>query len=157
MENLPSTANFPSFGIFPHGLLWSSELRKEFFKFHPPMASPKLPNYLRASRKRLGLSQEEVAYLLGVQSGAKLSRYEGFNREPSLETALALELIYGKPAHDLFGGLSHKIEHDVAKRAKALLRKYRKKTRTPATSHKIETLAAIIANSEKNNESTNEK
>ncbi len=39
------------------------------------MTSHKLANYLRAYRKRSGLSQSEVAYLLGCKNGAQVSRY----------------------------------------------------------------------------------
>lgn len=87
------------------------------------MASSKLPNYLRAHRKRLALSQEEVAYLLGAGSGAKVCRYERFLREPGLHTILAFEAIFQKPAHELFRGPYQKIERQVAKRAATLLAK----------------------------------
>lgn len=40
------------------------------------MTSQPLFNYLLTYRKRSALSQEEVAYLLGAQSGAKVCRYE---------------------------------------------------------------------------------
>jgi hypothetical protein len=54
-----------------------------------PMTSLKNSNYLRSNRKRLALSQDEVAFLLGALSGTKVCRYERFVRTPSLETALA--------------------------------------------------------------------
>ncbi len=79
-----------------------------------------LPNYLRSNRKRLTLSQEEVAFLLGNQGGAQISRYERFNREPSLETALAFEVIFQRSASELFGGLYQKVEQQVMERAKTL-------------------------------------
>ena len=41
-----------------------------------------LHNYLRTYRKRAGLSQAEVAFLLGCHSGAKVSRYEHAARRP---------------------------------------------------------------------------
>ena len=69
------------------------------------MASRKLPNYLRTYRKRAGLSQEEVAFLLGCQDGHKASRYELRKRKPNLETVLAYELIFGTPARELFAGV----------------------------------------------------
>jgi transcriptional regulator with XRE-family HTH domain len=88
------------------------------------MAKPtKFSNYLRANRKRLGLSQEDVAYLLGADSGAKVCRYEQFVREPSLKTALACEAVFQKTTRELLPELYHKIARDVVKRAKALLRK----------------------------------
>lgn len=79
-----------------------------------------LPNYLRSHRKRLALSQDEVAFLLGTHGGAKVCRYERFNRVPSLETALAFEAIFQKPARELFAGLYRKVERDIAARAKVL-------------------------------------
>jgi len=84
------------------------------------MSSPHLPNYVRAQRKRLALTQDDVAFLLGVQTGAKVCRYERFVRVPTLETALALEIILQKPVRELFGGLFEKMEKKVTDRAKAL-------------------------------------
>src|SRR5712691_258127 len=100
------------------------------------MISPQLPNYLRANRKRLALSQDEVAFLLGTQSGAKVCRYERFVREPSLETAFAFEAVFQRPAREIFGGLYQKIEKEVAARAKLLT--YKKDRRKPnrQTDHK---------------------
>jgi transcriptional regulator with XRE-family HTH domain len=85
------------------------------------MRPTQLANYLRANRKRLALSQDDVAFLLGGQSGAKISRYENFTRMPSLETALALEAIYKRAASEIFGGLYQKAERKVAERAKMLV------------------------------------
>ena len=84
------------------------------------MASPQFSNYLLSQRKRLSLSQEEVAFLLGNMGGAQVSRYERFDREPSLETALALEVIFQRSASELFEGLYHKVEEEVVARAKTL-------------------------------------
>ena len=84
------------------------------------MTSPQLPNYLRANRKRLALSQDEVAFLLGNQNGAQVCRYEQFDRVPSLETALAYEVIFKRSVSELFPGLYQKVEQEVAARAKAL-------------------------------------
>ena len=82
-----------------------------------------LPNYLRTNRKRLKLSQEEVAFMLGgigESKGSKVSRDESFVREPGLRAALAYEVIYGKPIRELFAGLHEEIRRDVATRAKIL-------------------------------------
>jgi transcriptional regulator with XRE-family HTH domain len=84
------------------------------------MTFPQLPNYLLANRKRMALSQDEVAFLLGAQSGAKVCRYERFVRVPSLETALAYEAIFKTSASELFGGLYQKVEKEVAVRARIL-------------------------------------
>ena len=84
------------------------------------MSSSQLPNYLVSNRKRLSLSQDEVAFLLGTQSGAKVSRYERFDRVPGLETALAFEMIFQRSPSELFSGLYQKVEREVMERAKAL-------------------------------------
>jgi len=87
------------------------------------MSSSPLQNYLRTYRKRLTLSQEEVAFLLGFRGqgkGAKVCRDERFSRTPSLETALAYAAIYQKPVRELFAGLYEQIEQDVAERARIL-------------------------------------
>jgi transcriptional regulator with XRE-family HTH domain len=82
-----------------------------------------LSNYLRTNRKRAALSQEEVAFLLGINGpnkAAKVCRDENFAREPNLQTALAYEAIYGRPVRELFAGQYQQIEQDVAARAKIL-------------------------------------
>jgi DNA-binding XRE family transcriptional regulator len=82
-----------------------------------------LSNYLRTHRKRLALSQEEVAFLLGIngmEKGIKVCRDENLAREPSLEIALAYEAIYGKPVRELFAGLYEQVERKVAERARLL-------------------------------------
>jgi transcriptional regulator with XRE-family HTH domain len=83
------------------------------------MVSSKLPNYLRTHRKRLGLSQADVSRLLGEWSEAQVSRHENSIREPSLETALAYEVIFQKPVRELFAGVYERVEAEVAERAKA--------------------------------------
>jgi transcriptional regulator with XRE-family HTH domain len=91
-----------------------------------------LSNYLRTHRKRLTLSQEEVAFLLGVRGmdkGIKVSRDENFVREPSLQTALAYEVIYGKPVRELFAGLYEQIDRDIAERARILMHRKTKKSK----------------------------
>lgn len=82
-----------------------------------------LENYLRMHRRRAGLTQAEVAYLLGVRSGGKVSRYERFNRRPELETAVAFEIILGVAVGDLFAGIREDVEHEVKKRARRLQRR----------------------------------
>ena len=87
-----------------------------------------LSNYLLTHRKRLSLSQEEAGFLLGMKGmnkGVKVCRDEALTREPSLQTALAYEVIYGKPVRELFAGLYEQIEQEVVGRAKILT--YRKK------------------------------
>ena len=80
----------------------------------------RLPNYLRTHRKRAGLSQDEVAFLLGCRSGAKVSRYERLARRLSLETAFAYEALFGVPARELFAGVGVAEAHPGATNAAAI-------------------------------------
>jgi len=86
------------------------------------MALSQLPNYLRSNRKRLSLSQADMAFLLG-KSERNLPRYEQFYRTPDLETALACEVIFQRSANEIFGGLYQKAESSVIARAKLLAAK----------------------------------
>lgn len=81
---------------------------------------PKLDNYLRMYRKRAGLSQDELAYLLGVKTGTVASRYERFRRTPTLETALVCAVIYDVPVKELFAGVTDKAKKTVTHRARVL-------------------------------------
>jgi transcriptional regulator with XRE-family HTH domain len=89
-----------------------------------------LPNYLRSNRKRLSLSQGEVAFLLGARGGGQISRYERFIREPSLENALAFEMVFQRSTSELFDGLYKKIEQEVTARAKILADRQKSDPRT---------------------------
>ena len=109
------------------------------------MASAQLPNYLRTNRKRLGLSQEEVAYLLGAGSGTKTCRYERFTREPGFRTALACEAVFQVPIRQLFAGSYEEIEREVVGRAKKLVLKADRIKPGKHSARKRETLERIAA------------
>ena len=93
----------------------------------------------------MGLSQEEVSFLLGTPSGAKVCRYERFVRQPSLETALACEVIFQKPVHELFLGLYRQIEQEVVGRAKVLLHRTSRRPSNRQTVQKCQTLRMIVS------------
>lgn len=76
----------------------------------------KQPNRLWLARKRRGLEQKQVTYLLDHQSIDQLSRYEQGMRLPSLENALKLEIIYGVPLRFVYKELSAKLEDEVWQR-----------------------------------------
>ena len=61
-----------------------------------------------------------MAFLLGCQSGTKISRFERLARQPNLETALACQVVFGIPAHKLFPGVFAEVEKTVTERARQL-------------------------------------
>ena len=109
--------------------------------------SYKLQNYLRTYRKRSGLSQDEMAFLLGCRTGTKVSRYERFARKPALETALAYRAIFGAPVEDVFAGVYQKVEKRISSRAQFLTRKLNRATPDRMATRKLEILQAITSGS----------
>lgn len=102
--------------------------------------SNSLHNYLKTHRKRSALTQKDVAFLLGGQNGAKVSEYEKRARRPNLETALACQVVYGVPAHELFEGIYKKVEQEVLNRANLLAGTIANEPVNPYSIHKIESL-----------------
>jgi transcriptional regulator with XRE-family HTH domain len=93
-----------------------------------------------------GLTQDEMAFLLGCHSGTKISRFEHLARHPNLETALACQVVFGVPAHELFPGIYAEVEKIVTERARLLSgRLNAKREQDPSGLRKLETLRAIMA------------
>jgi|ERR671927_121102 transcriptional regulator with XRE-family HTH domain len=76
----------------------------------------KQPNRLWLARKRRGLEQKQVSYLLDHKGIDQLSQYEQGTRLPTLENALKLEIIYGVPLRFLYKELSARLEDEVWQR-----------------------------------------
>ena len=84
------------------------------------MTSQKLGNYLKAYRKRSGLSQSEVAYLLGSKNAAQVSRYERRRCMPPLRTALAFQAALDTPLSELYAGTYESVAKQVTARGQSL-------------------------------------
>jgi DNA-binding XRE family transcriptional regulator len=108
------------------------------------MAS-KLPNYLKTFRKRSGLSQEEVAFLLGTLNGEKVCRHERFAREPSLRTALAYMIIFQSQGHELFAGIHEEVRLEIVDRARKLKRKRESSGEHKPSPHRADALDRILS------------
>jgi DNA-binding XRE family transcriptional regulator len=63
-----------------------------------------LASYLRSHRKRSGLSQLEIAQLLGYPDAGQVSRHERSYCVPSLLIALSYQAVFRVPVSDLFPG-----------------------------------------------------
>ena len=113
------------------------------------MPTHKLHNYLRAHRKRAGLTQREVAFLLGLKASGPISELEKRHRLPLLRTALALEVIFGVSAGELFPGMRQTVNADVEKRfaefAVLLKAKADKKNDAYKTARKVAWLSRRLA------------
>lgn len=58
--------------------------------------------YLRTHRRVWGLTQQELASLMGFESAAHVSRIENGKRAPTIESALACQVIFGIPPSVMF-------------------------------------------------------
>src|SRR5260221_10685999 len=77
------------------------------------MKTRKPVNYLRSYRLRWGLSQGELAHLLGWNGAEVISRIEKKQRPPTLKLVIACFILFGAAAADLFPDISASIETDV--------------------------------------------
>ena len=92
----------------------------------PRKPTPQLNN-LWIARQHAGFGQKTVARLLGHKSRSVISEYENGRLLPSLETALRLSVVYGRPIRELYPELYRQIweETETAKS------KYRMVTKQP--------------------------
>lgn len=102
-----------------------------------------LESYLRTHRRRSGLSQKELAFLLGYKAGESVCRYEWSHRRPPLAILVACEIILRVPPRELFPGIYNEVEALVAKRARELHRTLATIEETPAAARKREVVRAI--------------
>lgn len=83
------------------------------------MPRSRLANYLKTERLRCGLSQREFGELLGM-TGSAIGKVERNRCAPSLDLALAAEIVFGQPTCDLFPDLYELFEQEILLRAVAL-------------------------------------
>lgn len=78
-----------------------------------------LPSYLHSLRKQWGLSQPDLAALLGM-SDSSLCRFETLARPPTITLAIAAEVVFGHPVREIFPAFYSEVEDKIMKRARAL-------------------------------------
>jgi len=78
-----------------------------------------LPIYLHTFRKRWGLSQRELAFLLRTSS-AMLSKLERLERRPTASLLVGAGIIFGASSYDLFPSFCDQIEARVMQQAAVL-------------------------------------
>jgi len=81
-----------------------------------PMSTPPLASYLRSHRLRSGMSQRELADLVGIVTHQQVSQHERSTLIPSLMAALGYQIVFGVPMTELFPGLLEGIQTNVEER-----------------------------------------
>ena len=105
----------------------------------------KLPNYLKAHRKRYGLSQMDLACLLGANTDAIVWQYEHEWRAPGFINLIALEYIFGLDSKTLFAGVAAEVEKETNGRARKLASLLASRPLTPHRLRKIKFLKSILS------------
>lgn len=72
-------------------------------------------NYLRAHRRRSGLSQRDLGILVGYGHAHAISKHERSKSVPPLLIALAYEIIFEIPVGKLFTGFRSVVTQSVAR------------------------------------------
>ena len=90
------------------------------------MKTPHRHPRIRLLRRRAGLSQRDLASLLGYRSHSQISRCENGRRVPTTDEALALQVIFGVVPSGQFPELHDRTAQAVVARIDRLLRQERK-------------------------------
>ncbi len=89
-------------------------------------------NYLRAHRRRCGLSQRDLGKLVGYAHEWQVSRHERSQTVPPLLIALAYEVVFQIPVAKLFAGFHSVVSGVVARNLEDLKAKLENRTGGPA-------------------------
>lgn len=81
-----------------------------------PTTSDPTACHLRSLRRKSGLSQKELANILGFRSKATISRHESSRAVPDLLTAFGYEAIFRVPISELFPGIHQTVELGIEER-----------------------------------------
>jgi len=84
------------------------------------MPPPPAGSYLRTHRKKSGLSQRELADILGLVSEWQISLHEQSREIPLLLTAMSYEIVFSIPLSRLFPGIYETLKINIEARLAAL-------------------------------------
>ena len=82
--------------------------------------------------------------MLGCNSAAQVSQYERLRRQPSGETMLRCQAIFGEPVDKLFPVLSEQVEEKTKTRARELREKIGQGDTSASAKRKLEFLNDIM-------------
>ena len=107
-----------------------------------------LPNYIKTYRRRVFLSQDELAMLLGRSTGTMVVRHESDQRAPTLDTALAYAAALQVDPRELFAGHYEVQAKAVCYRAKEVLDLAQQMPQSEATQQRVAHLELLASGGE---------
>jgi DNA-binding XRE family transcriptional regulator len=78
-------------------------------------------NYLRSQRKNLGLTQGELAFILGYESGWRISALESGKARPTTKESIIISRLLNVAFDELWPNWCEKIEIDLDTRVRKLM------------------------------------
>jgi transcriptional regulator with XRE-family HTH domain len=103
-----------------------------------------LKSYLRTYRRRWGLTQRELAFLIGAESRTTVSRFEQLKRFPNLAATVACLFVFDTTVLDIFPGYFSEIKAAVLERANELYEQLQGEP-SAATRAKLDFLEGLLA------------
>jgi DNA-binding XRE family transcriptional regulator len=79
------------------------------------MSNQIVRNYLKVHRRKSGLSQRELGFLVGYVNEGQVRRHERSRTTPPLLVALAYEIVFQVPVSAIFVGIQSSVAHSVEK------------------------------------------
>lgn len=104
----------------------------------------RLISYIRPLRRRWGLTQGELAFLIGTKTPAMVSRIEAVKTYPSLAQAIACSILFDTPPSELFPELHGKVYEFLLKQAETLYEQTQGNS-SRATRAKLDFLEEVLA------------
>lgn len=98
-------------------------------------------NYLRTCRKKLDISQAEVAAILGLESPEMVSRWERGLAVPTLEESIALRVLFKKRFEELWPYMNYEFEARADNNIRRFMRSFEKDL---VTSGRLEKRAKLL-------------
>ena len=80
------------------------------------LSPTRYPNRIKQLRMKKGLTQRELARIMGYESVSSLSHMEAGRKLPSVKTVMKLEAALQRPIRDIYPRLFDKIYEPVARR-----------------------------------------
>jgi transcriptional regulator with XRE-family HTH domain len=108
------------------------------------MTKEPIINYLRTYRRRIGFSQDEVAFLLGGFEGTSVSRHERSHRIPLLANALIYELIFDVSIREIYPTVFRQVRRALQERARGLRQSLLRQTPSGRRDRKIAALNRLL-------------
>jgi transcriptional regulator with XRE-family HTH domain len=95
-------------------------------------------NYLKSCRKKLGLTQRQLAFVIGLETGSRISVLEKGAGLPTLREAVMFERLFGRDLRELWPRWASEVEQTLEDHVRQLrdglarhtLRSIRKQQRT---------------------------